>query len=226
LRICANGLSPRNCNAMAFPSETTETTTENTLQSTFFTTHNYRTMVYWVEEMFEVEDSKGSTLSFIVTGNPPTQERARMNWKNQDHPTIYHPSSSAKKCYGLVVKQAMVDIGLSAFPYLSGVQPVTLEVHFFLPRRKQDIRIVQGTALGSGEPVGPPVYVLTSKAQAYPVCKDVDNLLKFVMDALEKIVYKDDSCVVSSLATKEFPPLDQSNSKGWAEVHISVPNPT
>jgi Holliday junction resolvase RusA-like endonuclease len=222
---------------MAFPLKTMETAIENTQQSTFLTHNFYSTMVYWVEEMFEVGDSKGSTLSFIVTGDPPTQQRAKMNWKNRDHPTIYDPSSSAKRRYGLAVKKAMVDIGLSSFPYLSGVQPVTLEIHFFLPRRtleihfflprrKQDIRIIQGTALDSGQPVGPPVYVLTSKAQTYPVCKDVDNLLKFVMDALEKIVYKNDSCVVSSLATKEFPPLDQSNSNGWAEVHVSVPPPT
>jgi hypothetical protein len=35
-------------------------------------------MVYWVVNMFEVEDSKGTTLSFVVTGDPPVQqERAK-----------------------------------------------------------------------------------------------------------------------------------------------------
>jgi hypothetical protein len=83
-------------------------------------------MVYWVVDMFEVEDSKGSTHSFVVTGNPPVQERAIMNWKNRDHPTIYDPSSAVKKQYGSVVKQAMAEIGIADFPYLSGIQPVTL----------------------------------------------------------------------------------------------------
>jgi hypothetical protein len=87
---------------MAFPLKMTEMAIENTLQSTFLTHNYYSTMVYWVVEMFEVEDSKGSTISFIVTGDPPTQKRARMNWKNRDHPTIYDPSSTTKKRYGLI----------------------------------------------------------------------------------------------------------------------------
>jgi hypothetical protein len=111
-------------------------------------------MVYCVVDMFEVEDSKGSTLSFVVTGDPPVQERAKMNWKNRDHPKIYDSSSAAKKWYGLVVKQAMTEIGIADFPYylLSGIQPVTLEIKFFLPRRRQDYKI-QGMALGGGGPV-------------------------------------------------------------------------
>jgi hypothetical protein len=48
-------------------------------------------------DMFEVEDSKRLTLSFVVTGDPPVQERAKMNWKNHDHPTICDPSSAVKK---------------------------------------------------------------------------------------------------------------------------------
>jgi hypothetical protein len=61
-----------------------------------------------------------------------------MNWKNCDHPTIHDPSSAAKKLYGLVVKQVMADIGIANFPYLSGIEPVTLEIKFFLPSHKQD----------------------------------------------------------------------------------------
>jgi Holliday junction resolvase RusA-like endonuclease len=180
-------------------------------------------MVYWFVDMFKVEDSKGTTLSFVVTGDPPVQERGEMNWKNGDRPTIYNPSSAAKKRYGMVVKQVMVDIGSANFPYLSGIQPVTLETKFFLPRCKQDYR-VQGTldvVLGTG-----PNFVLTDRAQLYPQCKDVDNLLKFAMDALEKIVNKDNNSVVSSLSSKHFPPAAQSNSEGWEEVQISVPKPT
>jgi hypothetical protein len=117
-------------------------------------------MVYWVLDIFELEDLKGSTLSFVVTGDPPVQERARMNWKNCDDPMIYDPSSAAKKRYGLAVKQAMADIGIANLPYLSGIKPVTLEIKFFLPRCKQDCRI-QGVALGGGGPCALSARMLT-----------------------------------------------------------------
>jgi Holliday junction resolvase RusA-like endonuclease len=170
-------------------------------------------MVYWVSDMMALEDSKGTTLSYVVSGTPPVQERARMNHKNRDKPTIYDPTSGAKKRYGLAVKQAMVDIGLVNFPHLSGKEPVTLVAKFFLPRRKKDYKL-QGK-----------VFILTDQAQVYPECKDVDNLLKFVMDALGEIVYKNDNCVVTGVSKKRFPPTAQSNSEGWAEVEISVRKP-
>ena len=38
----------------------------------------------------------------------------------------------------------------------------------------------------------------------YPSTKDVDNMIKFVMDALHGIVYANDNIVVGINATKKF----------------------
>jgi Holliday junction resolvase RusA-like endonuclease len=38
----------------------------------------------------------------------------------------------------------------------------------------------------------------------YPSSKDIDNMIKFIMDALHGITYANDICVVRLTATKAF----------------------
>jgi Holliday junction resolvase RusA-like endonuclease len=37
--------------------------------------------------------------------------------------------------------------------------------------------------------------------------KDIDNLLKFVMDALESVLYDNDACIMSANETKMIVPI-------------------
>jgi Holliday junction resolvase RusA-like endonuclease len=120
---------------------------------------------------------------------------------------MYDPSADKKKRYGVVVKQAMLQYGLT-IPYFSRDEPITVRVRYVLPRCRQDL-VRQGDST-----------VLTQSAQAFPRNKDVDNMIKVVMDALQGIMYHNDVIITQELGTNMFP--ENANVRGWTEVELST----
>ena len=145
----------------------------------------------------EVQSDSGRSLSFTITGDPPTQERHRLVFmrlppRGQMRHHMYNPSGDKKRHYATMVRTAMLQHGLT-IPYFNSDEPITVNIRFILPRGRQDlIRQDDGTA------------ALTETAQTFPRSKDVHNLLKFVMDALQSVLYNNDVTITKVAVTKMF----------------------
>ena len=77
----------------------------------------------------------------------------------------------------MAVKAAMQDFEVTGFPFFGIELPLVLDVRFFFPNK-----------------VG----------QAYPKKKDIDNMVKYIMDAMTGILYPNDTVVVRLTAEKTF----------------------
>ena len=164
-----------------------------------------------VEDFMEAVGASGRSISFVVTGDPPSQERARIGVhrpppNSRLRPYLYDPSSRKKIVYATIVRTPMEDYGLNT-PYFAADEPISLFVTFVLPRRRQDLTSDGDTT------------VLTPDAQVFPRNKDVDNMLKFLMDSLQGIVYKNDVTITNVIVTKLF--AEQADAVGWTDVRFS-----
>lgn len=123
-------------------------------------------------------------ISFSIMGSPKHQQRHRSSSRGK-YVHIYDPSAKDKKDFLLQAKQYAPNS-----PILGDIK---LSVWFCMKRPK----IHHGTGKNKG--------VVKSSAPTYHTKKpDVDNLVKFVMDALNKAFWKDDSQVCSLIAVKLY----------------------
>ena len=164
-----------------------------------------------VVDFMEAVGASGRSLSFVITGDPPSQERARIGVtrpppNSRLRPYLYDPSSRRKERYATMVRTTMENYGLNT-PYFAADEPIMVCVKFILPRRRQDLLSEGGHT------------VLTADAQAFPRNKDVDNMLKFLMDALQGVLYENDVTITKALVTKLF--ADEADAPGWTEVRFS-----
>jgi Holliday junction resolvase RusA-like endonuclease len=56
--------------------------------------------------------------------------------------------------------------------------------------------------------------------QAYPAFKDIDNLLKFLMDAMQGIFFLNDNSIVEVQAKKEFVSFNDMHLGCYTEISI------
>jgi Holliday junction resolvase RusA-like endonuclease len=163
-------------------------------------------------DFMEAVSASGRSIAFVVKGDPPSQERARIaairdRASDRMRAHLYDPSSRLKIRFRSTVQRSMVQYGLRA-PYFAADEAVTVHVKFVLPRRRQDlVRHDDGTV------------TLAPDAQRFPRNKDVDNMLKFVMDALEGVIYHNDVIITKVIVSKIFPA--ELDSTGWTDIHLS-----
>jgi Holliday junction resolvase RusA-like endonuclease len=158
-----------------------------------------------VEDMVACSDAVGRSISFTVKGNPTVQSRTVMAWKGREKPCLLDPSKKSKRLFAEAVRLEMKAIALPESLYFSEATALALRVKFVLPRHKKDLVFKKG------------VLSLAANAPSFPRGKDVDNLLKFVKDALEDTLYKNDTDVVKVKAEKCFS-SDISEAVGWTEL--------
>jgi Holliday junction resolvase RusA-like endonuclease len=170
--------------------------------------------IYLVNFM-EVLSPMTTGISFVMVGDPPTQQRHKMafgrapaaQWRRM-RPHMYDPSARSKIHYASNVRMSLNEFGLTR-PYFNEQEPLFLEVLFVLPRRRQDLVRRNG------------FNVLTATAQAFPRNKDIDNMLKYLMDALQGELYANDVTITKVMVTKMFA-LNLEVNRGWTEVKIST----
>ena len=121
---------------------------------------------------------------FHIIGEPCAQKRHRHVSRGKFVST-YDPSSKDKKEF---LKKAIVYA-----PDTPPVDAISIDVTFIFSRPKSHYR----TGKNSG--------VLKSSAPNKHTKKpDIDNLIKFLLDSLNGVFFKDDSQVVSIRANKEY----------------------
>jgi Holliday junction resolvase RusA-like endonuclease len=136
------------------------------------------------------------SISFDVGGDPPVQQRPRITYKGRSRPVYYDPSAQEKRAYKAAVLAELMSTGITHFPIFDGDAMsnlgISITMSFFLPRYQADYRRCNGS------------HVLRDVHHHYPTSKDVDNMVKFVMDAFHDVLYANDNCVVSITAAKFF----------------------
>jgi Holliday junction resolvase RusA-like endonuclease len=166
--------------------------------------------IHALEDLMEVRSAFGRSIAFVITGEPPAQKRHRLHarFRRFIPPVFYDPSAAHKVRYKALVNDAMLQYELGNAPFFNADEPITLEVRFVLARRVQDWRFLGGTA------------VLRPSAQTFPRGKDVDNLLKLLMDALQGPIYSNDNTITKVIVSKLF--SQTPNATGWTEVQLGT----
>lgn len=164
------------------------------------------------EDVVVADDGSRPELWFTALGRPPVQQRPKITWKSRKSTTYYDPSSGAKISWRRELKKALVDCGVMVFPFFQEKKSslgIKLDICFHLRRRRADYKMRKGT------------LVLKEEHQKYPGTKDVDNLVKFVMDAMHYVLYLDDKCVVQVKAEKKFLSEDDKGKGEHTTIKIS-----
>jgi len=125
------------------------------------------------------------TIYFTMQGPPAVQQRVRAFSVN-GRLTFYDPSQRAKRAFKEAIRQAMLQFGISTFPFFS------------------DEKKVKVTA----------IFGVSNEA------KDVDNMLKFLLDAIQDVVYTNDNMVYKLVGTKIPVPIHQQYTMFSLEVNV------
>jgi Holliday junction resolvase RusA-like endonuclease len=146
------------------------------------------------------------SLSFRVHGNPPVKQRHRIAFRNQSgnlrsNPNCYDANCKFTKQWRNKLQQMLLhvlDMGAECHPCFNDEYTTTkcfgicFTITFCMKRNNKDI------VLRDGE------YVLRRECPKFPSNKDLDNLVKYIMDALNGIVYKDDKIVTLTISEKSI----------------------
>jgi Holliday junction resolvase RusA-like endonuclease len=165
---------------------------------------------YNVEDMVLTLGPGGNPLSinFEVKATPLVQARARMN-TTAHPPYLYDPSRDAKQRFANGVRSEMQATGHNTFPFFDRSTAIRMTAKFVLPRPKNDFK--KNKAL--------PLQLATT-AGSFPRGKDIDNLVKFVADALQDTLYMNDTNIVRVEAEKTYS-TDISEGVGWTELEFT-----
>jgi Holliday junction resolvase RusA-like endonuclease len=141
-----------------------------------------------VEDIMTMESHGYQTVKFDVRGNLQAQERPRMVWKNRTRfPRFYDPSAKAKKIWKKALKKALDDIGMgSALP------------------------------LFGAEGQQQPIQVELTFFWPHPDQKDLDNMIKFVLDAYEGLLYGNDKKIYEITSKKAYA------ASSWMEAKFTM----
>lgn len=123
-------------------------------------------------------------IEFTVYGVPQAQKRHR-HFSRGKFVKTYDPSS--------VDKNDFLSVAMFNMPDKPIENPINIMINFYFPRPKSHF----GTGRNSGK--------LKDNAPIFHTKKpDIDNLIKFVLDSLNKRFWKDDSYIFAVTASKRY----------------------
>ena len=145
----------------------------------------------------EIKESE-TLVEFVLNGDPKAQKRHRYR-RTSNRIITYDPSSKDKAA---LAKQMALSMPSTPFK-----EPVCVMLTFYMPRPKKHFRT--GKYSSELKPNAPTEHVSRP---------DIDNLVKFFMDAGNKILWKDDCFVSGVFARKIY------SRKPRTEVELWMPN--
>lgn len=142
----------------------------------------------------------------MLSGPPKAQQRPRIgkssrssfvNGKIITHPVIYNPSQKEQRKMKEVIQQAIQPHIDASNQDVLFKDPVSIKavIKFFLPRPECHFRRGRSRSV---------INFIEKKPRVHIGKPDLDNLLKFVLDAMEGVVYKNDSHITSIKTTKSY----------------------
>lgn len=134
----------------------------------------------------DILSNSSDVIKLVVLGEPTPQQRHRHHQaKGAKFVTTYDPSSKKKKEF--------LKACLPYKPEKPFEQPLRVDMVFYFSRPKSHYR------------TGKYAHILKDDAPEYHTSRnDIDNIQKFVFDALNKVFWKDDSCISAVYAIKKY----------------------
>lgn len=132
-------------------------------------------------------------MEFIVEGDPQGKARPRFSQKSG---TVYTPAKTVR--YERLIRKAFLDAGGNAIPSDCYVG-ITVDAYFQIPKS-----YTKGKRLACQHNINRPAKK-----------PDIDNSLKAVLDALNKVAYEDDKQVIEVICRKWY-----SQSTGFLKISV------
>jgi Holliday junction resolvase RusA-like endonuclease len=143
-------------------------------------------LAHWLNEtdcvILEVDDGRLSSLHFQIRGNPRPLVRHR---SARGH--MYNPSSGLQDSFRSVVFKILDDREFD-MPLFQEEDALSMTIIFRMKRAKNHF-------IG-GRP-GPGRLKENAPKATAPIRQDIDNLIKFVLDTMNKVLYHDDRQITS-----------------------------
>lgn len=151
----------------------------------------------------------GQNVSFIVPGTPMTQLRPSPSFLSRK---LYDPKicKERKQHIARVVQSSLAvhADGRSSMVF-SKDDRLLVQVKFMCRRPKSDFK---NEMRGAGRLRA----VVASRRLDYPKNGDLDNYIKLILDALNKVVYPDDKAICALLAIKVY------DNEGQGSTQVSI----
>lgn len=132
-------------------------------------------------------------MEFIVEGEPQGKARPRFSQKSG---TVYTPAKTVR--YERLIRKAFLDAGGKAIPSDCYVG-ITVDAYFQIPKS-----YTKGKRMACQHNINRPAKK-----------PDIDNSLKAVLDALNKVAYEDDRQVIEVICRKWY-----SQSTGFLKINV------
>lgn len=132
-------------------------------------------------------------MEFIVKGEPQGKARPRFSRKSG---TVYTPAKTVR--YERLIRKAFLDAGGKAIPSDCYVG-ITVDAYFQIPKS-----YTKGKRMACQHNINRPAKK-----------PDIDNSLKAVLDALNKVAYEDDRQVIEVICRKWY-----SQSTGFLKINV------
>jgi Holliday junction resolvase RusA-like endonuclease len=129
-----------------------------------------------------------SLLHFKVRGHPRPLTRHRTSFGR-----VYNPSEKLQESFRQVVRELIFSKGDIQAPIFDDDESLVMTIVFRLKRPKKHFK--------SGKP-GPGRFRADAPPQTSQTRTDVDNLIKFVLDSMNEVLYPDDRQIMSVRVTK------------------------
>jgi len=122
----------------------------------------------------------------VVLGDPKPQARHRhFKMKGTDHISTYDPSKAKKGTFASIMQDEAPETPWDC--------PLSMELNFYMERPKNHY----GTGRNANK-------LKASAPEWHTGRPDIDNLIKFIQDSLNKIFYRDDSVICHIVARKLY----------------------
>ena len=122
---------------------------------------------------------------------------------------MFDPDARTKAFFRTTLMAAMEELDIVPMPFLGVTTGLYVNMKFVLPRPRNDF-----TRHGLR-------YFLREVFSRIPVAKDIDNMLKYFMDALQGVLYANDNCIVAATIVKCYPEDNLYHKDGWADISVS-----
>lgn len=167
---------------------------------------------HWTNESDIFLFEQDNTVRFTVRGNPLPLRRHRTS-----RGFMYNPSAKAQEAFRKIVRDLLPGSNTTE-PLFGNETSLAITLVFRTQRPKKDF---VGGKPGDGRLRPFEGEKLTAPSPLLPALRsDVDNLAKFVLDAMNGLLYEDDRQVVSLHATKFRDSADEC--LGSTEVFVRV----
>jgi len=163
---------------------------------------------YWLNETdtvsSEVVGEKCRSIRFQIRGNPRPLVRHRTS-----RGIVYNPSSGLQTSFRDVTFQILEDLGYNRVPLFEEEDALSMVLVFRMKRAKN--HFLRGIP-------GPGRLKENAPKATAPIRNDIDNLCKFVLDSMNKVLYPDDRQITSIHIIKMLD--DQEPYTGSTELYL------